>query len=208
MSGEMWVSITEAARRLTALGRPVDRSTLSRYVSKHAEALPTRTDGKATLVEFRQLCAHREENIRIVDLDLPAVSAEPRHVSPAGRSHKETQAGGAARKANAQAEMAELDLAERKRELTPVSEVDRAARDAVALMRSAFDRAVESQAEVLALKYGWDPRLVRTALKQFSRTGLDVFHSESMQHLDAINREELAGDDPAASSQGERPALQ
>lgn len=208
MSGEMWVSITEAARRLTALGRSVDRSTLSRYISKHAEALPTRTDGKATLVEFHALRAHREENIRIADLDLPPISAELRQVSPAGRGHKETQAGGAARKANAQAEMAELDLAERKRELTLVSEVDRAARDAVALMRSAFDRAVESEAEVLALKYGWDPRVVRAALKQFSRKGLDVFHSEAMQHLDAVNREEMAGGDPAAPPQGERPPLQ
>ena len=51
---EEWVSITDAAKRLSAAGDVVDRSTLSRYVSQHAEALPTRREGKSTWSNLRR----------------------------------------------------------------------------------------------------------------------------------------------------------
>jgi hypothetical protein len=41
-----WISITEAAQRLTAAGDPVDRSTLSRYLKQHSEALQLKPSGK------------------------------------------------------------------------------------------------------------------------------------------------------------------
>lgn len=36
---EDWVSITEAAKRLTASGDAVERSTLSRYITQHSECV-------------------------------------------------------------------------------------------------------------------------------------------------------------------------
>ncbi len=65
MSNDDWISISEAAGRLTAMGDPVERSTLSRYLKQHSEAIELRDDGKARLVEFNTLVAHRNENIRI-----------------------------------------------------------------------------------------------------------------------------------------------
>lgn len=191
MDGE-WISITEAAQRLAASGDHVDRSTLSRYLKQHGEALPLRAEGKSNLVDFEALVAHRKENIRIRSMPLevrPPVGGRQAAPRFAG-----SQSDGAARKAQADAEMRELDLGERRKELTPVVEVDRAGRDAIALMSSAFDRAIETEAASLSLKYGWDERTVRIALKGYARKGMEVFHREILERLDAMRRSDDAGE--------------
>ena len=190
-----WVSITEAAARLTAAGDAIERSALSRYVSQHGEALATRRDGKANLIEFGALVAHRTENVRLRKPTLPLVSG----AGTAAAATKPTrfagsQSDGAARKAQADAEMREMDLAERRGELTLVDEVDKAGRDAVALMQSAFDRAIDTEAATASVKYGWDERLVRLVLKGFARKGVDVFHSETLRYLDGLARARLAAE--------------
>jgi hypothetical protein len=94
--------------------------------------------------------------------------------------------------------MREMDLAERRGELTLVAEVDKGARDAVALMQSAFDRAIDSEAAAASVKYGWDERIARLVLKGFARKGAEVFHREMLQKLDDLDRAEMAaqhGDD-------------
>ena len=68
---EEWISITEAAVRLTQAGDKIDRSSLSRYLKQHSEALPLKADGKSNLVDFVALIAHRSENVR---LKTPAAS--------------------------------------------------------------------------------------------------------------------------------------
>lgn len=205
---EEWISITEAAVRLTAIGDPVDRSTLSRYLKQHAEALPLRENGRANLVEFGALAAHRGENVRI----RPPAQSGGAPIAVTGRPIRQaprfagSQSDGVARKAQADAELREMDLAQRRKQLTPTAEVDQAGRDAIALMMSAFERATESEASSLALRYGWDERTVRIALKAFSRTGLEVFHREMLEHLDRMRRSVEAGE-PILSI-GEAPALQ
>lgn len=186
---EDWVSITEAAQRLTAAGDPVDRSTLSRYLKQHGEALPLQRAGKSNLVDFTALVAHRGENIRIRS----APAAAPPYSTPAPAAPRRftgTQTDGAARKAMADAELREIALAEKRRQVAPVSEVDKAGRDAVALMQSAFDQAIETDAAGFSLKYGWDERHVRIALKQFARRGLDRFNSELRDRLEEMRRAE------------------
>jgi hypothetical protein len=209
MDGEEWISITEASARLTKDGDVVDRSTLSRYVSQHSEVLRTRRDGKSNLVEFGALAAHRAENVRLRrQPGAPTTEVGLNNVGDAvvkGKSQRfaGSQADGAARKINADAELRELDLAERRGELTPVAEVDKAGRDAVALMQSAFDRAVDSEAASASVKYGWDERIVRLVLKSYARRGVDVFHSEVLKMLDGINRAEMSaaqGDDSAVEA--------
>lgn len=197
---EDWISITEAAKRLTAVGDHVDRSTLSRYLKQHAEALPLKPDGKSNLVDYVALVAHRGENIRIRAIP-PVAAAGPQRPAAAqpGTRFAGSQSDGAARKAQADAELREMDLAERRKELTPVSEVDQAGRDAVAMMQSAFERAIESEAQTLSLKYGWDERVVRLALKNFAKAGLAVFNRQVLEKLDAMRRREEAGDDVFAT---------
>ncbi|MER9875584.1 hypothetical protein [Mesorhizobium sp. M0195] len=191
-----WISITDAAARLSAAGDRIDRSTLSRYLKQHAQALPTREEGKSHLVEFGVLVAHRGENIRL--RAVPPVSGQAaglglKAMAPPSR-FAGSQSDGFARKAQADAEMREMDLAKRRGELTPTAEVDKAGRDAIALMQSAFDRAIESEAASLSVKYGWDERVARIALKGFVRVGLDDFNREIRERLDQHERERAAGD--------------
>lgn len=184
-----WVSITEAAARLSASGDRIDRSTLSRYLKQHAEAFPLRPSGKTNLVDLGALAAHRAENVRI-----RAMPVEVRPGPPAAKSEGSvtrfagSQSDGAARKAQADAALRELDLAKRLAQTTIVSEVDKAAREAIALMQSAFERAYEGEAAALSLKYGWDERTARVALKSFVRVGFDVFNREILRSLDTMRR--------------------
>lgn len=188
-----WISITEAASRLTAAGDPVDRSTLSRYLKHHSEALPLRPDGKSNLVEFGALKVHRSENIRLLaPASAPRAASLP--VAPRGAS---TQSEASARKLAADAEMREMDLALRRGQLVPTSEVDRAGREAVGLMQSAFDQALEREASKSALKYGWDERTLRLVLKDYQRRGLDIFNRELLKSIERMARSEEGQGEPA-----------
>lgn len=198
-----WVSITDAATRLTEAGDFVERSTLSRYIKQHAEALPTRQDGKSNLVEFGALRQHRSENIRLKPSPVrDSPSGRPQLGKPSSPRFAGSQSDGLARKAQADAEMREMDLALRRGELTPTSEVDRAGRDAIALMQSAFERAVEAEAATLNVRYGWEERLVRIALKAFTVKGLEVFNREMLKLLDQHRREALDDADPVTDGPG------
>jgi hypothetical protein len=193
MNDGEWISITEAAARLTAAGDAVDRSSLSRYISQHGEALPTRRAGKANLVDYAALAAHRAENVRLRK-PAPAVVAAPEAAPDQAPRFAGSQSNATARKAQAEAEMREMDLAERRGELTIVAEVDKAARDAVALMLSAFDRAIDTEAATASVKYGWDERVTRLVLKSFARRGTDVFHREILKQLDSFERGDMAAE--------------
>lgn len=189
---EVWISITDAAKRLTAAGDVVDRSTLSRYVSQHAEALPTKREGKSNLIEFGTLAQHRAENIRLQQ-SRRTVEVAPAAAPDAG-PRLPTQISAAARDKEAAAALRELELARELRQITSVREVADAAQTAIVRMRGAFERAVEGEAGSLALKHGWDERKVRLALKNFAQAGLEVFHREMLGRLDALQRADDAGE--------------
>lgn len=207
-SGE-WISITEAAARLTNAGDPVDRSTLSRYLTQYSEALPTRREGRSNLVEFGTLEAHRADNIRLRRPTpvTKAAGAQRGHIRQPSRIAG-SQSDGLARKVNAEAEIKEMDLAERRGNLTPTSEVDQAGRDAIALMLAAFDRAVETEAATLSVRYGWEERVTRIALKTFAKRGLEIFNREIRERLDGKRREAFADDGDSAGDTGTVAALQ
>jgi len=174
-----WVSITEAASRLSALGDRVSRSTLSRYVSRYAEALEVKVAGRETLVDFDDLVRHRSENINVsAAVETPARVAE----LPA----RQGQAEASARERTAKAGLSELELARELKLTTIVSEVEAAAINAVTLMTTSLDQAVETSAEQLALRYGWDVLKVRKSLKDFSRHGLEIFAAEIARAVDAM----------------------
>ena len=184
-----WRSITAAADTLTAEGDPLDRSTLSRYVKKHEAGLAVHRDGSRTLVEMARLRQHRQENVRLAfrpTVAMPAAAASTPSVVSATAAAPERGAASSAqaRKTAAEASMKEMELAQRTGRLVPVSEISGAMEDAVSMMRNAFDRAIETEASSLSLRYGWDERMARAALKGFSRAGLDTFHREVLKRTE------------------------
>lgn len=204
LSKEDWVTLTEATSRLNASGDLLSISTLSRYLVQHSEALPTRVEGRTKLVDFIALAAHRAENVRLRSDVASAARQALGGATPSAASARRagTQSEGAARKITAEAEMRELDLAQRRGELTPTAEVDQAARDAVALMMAAFDRSVESEAAKLSVRYGWDERQARIALKAFVKAGLATFNAAIRARLDQHARARMTPDDDAGGESG------
>ncbi len=177
-----WVSITAAAERLTAAGDRVSRSTLSRYIAQHAEALSQRMAGRERLVQFDEVQRHRRENVNLGGGG--AFEPSPRPV-PATEA-RYTQADASARERIAKAGLSELELARQLRLTTTVTEVEQAALDAVTLMTTSLDQAVDVAAERAALKYGWDPKKARLAFKDFVQAGLAIFNSELMGAVDRM----------------------
>ncbi|RVU13152.1 hypothetical protein [Methylobacterium oryzihabitans] len=162
------VSISELHRRLTADGVAINRSTLSRYITRYADALNPVIHGRDTLVSYAAVVRHRAENI-----NLPAAA-------PTGRpSYEEPRRNGAAkaRKEEADAGLRELELAKARGQLTATTEVVEAAREAVSALTQAFDLALADTAERLAAATGHDARAIRPHLRKLKEAGLEAFRS-------------------------------
>lgn len=164
------VNLTRAAELLTEAGDVVTRSTLSRYVNQHEDAL-TPTRGHQTLVDFEALQRHRSENIFLAPSKR---SAE--EIAAASRSEE------AAGNLRAQRRLRELDLAERERLLTPRREVKEAAVVAVSALRNAFSLSLAETAEMIAATTGCEARLIRPHLRSFERKGLEAFIRTLIDH--------------------------
>lgn len=173
------VSLVDAVAYLAARGDAVERSTLSRYLKQHADAIEVAKSGRATLVDPEALFEHRRENIRLKD------SRAPAGVQSAGQEQNRTQATSVARKAEADAQIKELQLAKELKLLTPTAEIEEIAREAVAQMRGAFDTALNQTSELIAARLGGDARAVRPILKGMVRAGLTEF-SRAMGELASI----------------------
>lgn len=158
------VSITEAAR---VLG--VERSTLSRYISRHAEALKPQKLGRDTLVDLEALKAHRGENIRLDQVQ----------VTPAGEATRPrfqgTRSDEVALKTKAQRQLHELELAKQLNAVVPRQEVEDAALYAVTALRNAFDLALDESAQAIAQAARIEPRIVRPLLRRLVNQGLEAF---------------------------------
>jgi hypothetical protein len=187
------ISIADAARRLTEAGDSISRPGLSLYLTQHAEAGLFLEENGRRLVDFQRLVAHRAENVRLKLRPRQGTTSVSR---PGAGSFDRSQANGAARKALADAELKDLELAARRGEVTPTEEVRRTAHDAIALMRSAFERAVETEAARIGVSYGWDERKLRIVFKGVARRGIEEFNRAVLERLDAQARAEAAGDGP------------
>lgn len=158
------VSVTQAATLLADAGDPVDRSTLSRYVTKHADALLPEKRGRETVLDFERLLQHRRENIRLGP-------QAPRDPLTKARARSDE----AAENIRAQRQLRELDIAERVGDLTPKIEVDEAARFAISALRTSFSLALNDTAETIASISGVEARHIRPHLRTFEKKGLDAF---------------------------------
>lgn len=171
--GETRVSLRRARELLAERGDRVGQPTLSRYVSKYADALDPQRDGRELTINFEALIQHRSENIN------RAASAPSS--APASVSISKGRANEAALNIRAQRQMRELEIAERIGALTPTREVRAAAAEAVSALRNAFALSLNDSAAALAHVFNLEARLVRPHLKEFEKKGLEAFARALME---------------------------
>lgn len=168
------VSLNRALQLLAAKGDPVKQSTLSRYVSKYADALKPEKHGREITVDFETLAEHRAQNINR-DAAAPMPSAK---INSAQRG----RADEAALNIRAQRRMRELELAERFKTVTPTREVEEAALAAVSALKNAFALALNDTAQTIAVVVNVEARLIRPHLRAFEKKGLDAFVRVLAEH--------------------------
>lgn len=179
-----WVSLTDAARRLTEEGDKADRSTLSRYCDQHA--IEKRRSGRTAFVDLTELRRHRRENYTrevmsgrpvapAADLSpapLPARAEPARRAEPQRDPAEVRDLDPARREKAAKAGMAELELAERLGQIVLISEVDAGMADGVAALRQSANMLLRNAAQELVSEIGAPAdqlRPVQMAFKRFAR---------------------------------------
>jgi hypothetical protein len=161
------VNLKRARELLAEQGDRIGQPSLSRYVTKYADALDPQKDGRETTIDFEALAKHRSENINR--------AASVPSSSPASISISKGRANEAALNIRAQRQMRELEIAERIGALTPTREVRAAAAEAMSALRNAFALSLNDSAAALAHAFNLEPRLVRPHLKAFEKNGLEAF---------------------------------
>jgi hypothetical protein len=164
---ETRVNLRRARELLAEMGDRIGQPSLSRYVSKYADALDPQRDGRELTINFETLAKHRGENINR--------AATAPSSAPASQSASKGRAHEAALNVRAQRQMREIEIAERIGALTPTREVRAAAAEAMSALRNAFALSLNDSASALANAFNLEPRLVRPYLKTFEKNGLDAF---------------------------------
>lgn len=176
------VSISRCAELLAQAGDVIDRSALSRYCDQHN--LKRERAGRQTLVDFEEVRAHRAASYTREVMSGRAVAPTEPHLATV------TPIDPAKRRAAAQAQKEELDLAERLGELTAIAEVDAGAAQAITDLRSAFQSVLHDQSEQLAAELALPPeriRQLRAGLTRFARVGQQRFAAALAGSLAAAN---------------------
>lgn len=107
---ERWVSVSEAARLEGEAGRPVNKSSISRFLDRNGDVLVRRDErGRVASVEYGSLARARGGSLSVIDSHA-ARAPEPK-ASKGGGLHPRN------RKRELEEEKLELDLAERKGEV-------------------------------------------------------------------------------------------
>lgn len=177
MSEERWVSQSEAADLETQAGRPVSQSRVSRFLADNPDVPVQRAPGGfVRFVEYNALRAARAASLSVQD------KLSLRETPPAQPKGFPTQ-DGTARKRNADAETAELNLAERKGELLSRD----AAHAAIETAGATFLQGLERRRRGLAQKIVGitDPRAVELELKASDRVLLEALVTDLSAALPA-----------------------
>lgn len=130
---ERWVSVSEAAALEGQAGRPINKSSISRFIARNPD-LPVKRDGQGRVkeVDYGALVAARSESLSVMDSRATAaplsVVAETPAPSPGSR------------KRALEEEKLALDLAERKGELLTRAAVTMALESIGAAFTQAFER--------------------------------------------------------------------
>lgn len=107
---ERWVSVSDAARLEASAGRPINKSSISRFIDRNGD-VPVRRDGggRVVAVEYSALSRARASSLSVQDSRafMPAPAPSPIASAPAPTS----------RKRELEERKLELDLGEREGEL-------------------------------------------------------------------------------------------
>lgn len=140
---ERWVSVSEAARLEAEAGRPVNKSSISRFLDRNSDVLVKRDDrGRVVSVEYGSLAQARGASLSVVDSHSSRAEPEP----------KPSRAGGLAprnRKRELEEEKLELDLAERKGEVVDLQAVLMAVETAGLTFSQGLERRRRTLAQAL-----------------------------------------------------------
>lgn len=136
---EGWVTVAEAAKRLTEAGDPIDASNVSRYLARFPD-LPQERIGKFRWLDLVELARHRRTNVLVGekqaarDVVAPELALRPSRIAvedddddleepaSAGRAPSELNQANVTLK-NLKIREAQLDLDEREGRLIPAPEV-------------------------------------------------------------------------------------
>lgn len=179
-SSRRWVSVSEAAALEAKAGRPINKSSISRFIARN-EDLPVRRDsqGRVKEVDYDALIRARGESLSVQDSRQVMAVAETATPAPAG-----------SRKRALEEEKLELDLAERKGELLSKTAVTMA----VEAMGVAFTQALERRRRTLATEVAGmsDVRQAELVLKQADRKLLTNLVTELTKLAGGFMEDELA----------------
>ena len=169
----LWLTVADLARE-----RGITRQSAGERVARLVRLgrLATRPGkGRSVLVnlaEFDRAAGDTVDAVRSLN-----GRGDARAASPAVNGGDPVLAREQARRAAYQADNAALDLAERRKELTLVSEVVEAGAAAVTTMRAAYALAINDAADAISLACGCESVLIRPHLRKLERTALDAFVS-------------------------------
>ena len=164
-----WVSVSEAARLEADAGRPVNKSSISRFLQANTD-VPVQRDhgGRVDRVDYGKLVAARTASLAVQDRFSSRAEAPQVPRPPQGFA----QQSATDRKRAADAERAELDLAERKGQVLSRD----AAVSAIEAAGVTFVQALERRRRTLAQKLTAvaDTRAVELELKSADRSLLET----------------------------------
>lgn len=179
-SSRRWVSVSEAAALEAKAGRPINKSSISRFIARN-EDLPVRRDpqGRVKEVDYDALIRARGESLSVQDSRQVAEAPSAAPAGPAG-----------SRKRALEEEKLELDLAERKGELLSKAAVTMA----VEAMGVAFTQALERRRRTLATEVAGmsDVRQAEHVLKQADQKLLNNLVVELTKLAGDFTEDELA----------------
>ena len=179
-SSRRWVSVSEAAALEAKAGRPINKSSISRFIARN-EDLPVKRDaqGRVKEVDYDALIRARGESLSVQDSRQVVEAPLAAPAGPAG-----------SRKRALEEEKLELDLAERKGELLSKAAVTMA----IEAMGVAFTQALERRRRTLATELAGmnDVRQAEHVLKQADQKLLNNLVVELTKLAGGFTEDELA----------------
>lgn len=174
-----FVSVSKAAEIVSeAEGQKVDRSTLSRYVTRYASEFSPRREGRETLIDVNALLEHRQINIRV-----ERGSAEPYKAATKVSSSKERRGEVQLRLDEIELEREEEKRAQERGQLVPVDEVAAAADAAIKAFIAALDKGESDAVDEIARRTKSEARYVRPGLRILKNSALEAFRQALLDVL-------------------------
>lgn len=191
------VDLARAAELITAAGKPVSRSSLSRFLKN--KDFPHVLDGHRKLVDAKALNdAYLGDFTRETMAGENGLAAKPRKTAAVPASSGDQHSDPRRAYHAAQTERLTLELAEKKRELIPASEAAAAVAQSVANLRASLHEALNDTADALVHALGLPAHRHPLVVKHLK----DMIHGAQMKFA-ATFEPLVAAQTPAGMSPAE-----